>query len=488
MTPEPRKDRISSPALLLIVGRSVGFVVSFAIPVVLARTFDRAEFGAYKQLFLVYGTLFGLAQFGAAESLYYFVPRSAGEAGRRVCNAIVMLVLMGAACFAVLAAARTGVARWLTNPGIARDLPLIGAFLALSLVTAVFEIVMVARHEHTKAACTYAASDITRTALIVAPALAIGGLRAVLFGAVAFAALRLAAMLVYLVREFRGELRIDSGLWREQFAYALPFALAVAVDVVQANFHPCAVASRFDAATFAVYAVGCLQIPLVDLICTSTANVMMVRLAEVAREGEDSALRLWHDTIARLAWLVLPLAAFFLLTARGVIVLLFTNRYLASVPVFMVWCLMIVPSAFAVDAVLRAYAQPRFLLAMNIVRLAVIAGLIGPFIRVFGLTGAALVTLAATTLVKAAAVGKIARLMNVGVRDVLPWKRLAATAGQAAAAVVPAWWALRIPSVSLSVALVMSAAAYATAFGAIGLARVWWRQREIKSCVALPAS
>ena len=76
------RDEISKPALLLVAGRTVGFIAAFAIPVVLARTFDRSAFGTYKQLFLIYATLYGVAQLGAAESLYYFVPRQRTEAGR----------------------------------------------------------------------------------------------------------------------------------------------------------------------------------------------------------------------------------------------------------------------------------------------------------------------------------------------------------------------------------------------------------------------
>jgi hypothetical protein len=96
------QDGVSRAALLLVAGRTVGFVAAFAIPVVLARTFDQAAFGTYKQLFLIYATFYGLAQLGAAESLYYFVPRSADEAGRRVANALVTLSLTGIACFAGL--------------------------------------------------------------------------------------------------------------------------------------------------------------------------------------------------------------------------------------------------------------------------------------------------------------------------------------------------------------------------------------------------
>src|SRR5207237_177672 len=162
-----------------------------------------------------------------------------------------------------------------------------------TLVSAAFEIVMVSRKEHTLAAFVYAGSDLVRTALFVLPALAFGSLRGVLIGAAAFAALRVAAMFVYLWREFGRGLQLDLALWR--------------------------------------------------------------------------------------------------LCARAVIGFLFTRPYLASGPVFMLWCLMILPSAFSVDSVLRAYAQTRFLLVMNIVRLAVIAVLIGWFLNHFGMIGAVLV-------------------------------------------------------------------------------------------------
>jgi O-antigen/teichoic acid export membrane protein len=473
----------SRPALLLVAGRSAGLVASFAIPVVLARTFDPGTFGTYKQLFLICTTLYGVGQIGAAESLYYFVPRRSDEAGRRVANALATLALMGAVCGAVLYLTRTPIAAWLSNPDVARHLPVVGVFLAFTLATAAFEIVMVSRNQHWSAAGTYAVSDLVRTVLFVVPALRIGTLRALLVGAAGFAALRFGAMLTYLWREFGTELKLDAALWRNQIAYALPFALAVGIDVVLASFHQWAVASSFDAATFAIYAVGCLQIPFVDVVYGSTANVMMVKMAELSGDEKRSALSLWHDTTARLALLIFPVAAFFVLNAHEVIAVLFTGRYLASVPIFRVWCLMILPSAFAVDAVLRAYGQTRLLLVLNVVRLAVIAGLIGWFMSTFGLIGAVLVSLVATSLAKAMAVVTIARLMHVGLADVLPWRRLGAAAVHAAVPVVPAWWATRA-SVSLLTALTFSAAVYGTTFAALWQLRLAWERAADRANVA----
>jgi hypothetical protein len=244
----------------------------------------------------------------------------------------------------------------------------------------------------------------------------------VFIGAVAFAAVRLALLVIALWREYGREFRIDVGLWREQLAYALPFALAVGIEVIQQNYHQYVVASRFDAATFAIYAVGCLQVPLVDMIMTSTVNVMMVGMAEDASHGR-ATVALWHETICRLAFLMVPLSIFLFVIARDLIVTLYTSTYAASVPIFMVWALTFLPSIFAVNAVLRVFAETRFLLVMNLIRLAMVAALIGWFLSTFGMSGAVLVTLVSTLLVTIVGVARIAHLLQLSFADALPWGR-----------------------------------------------------------------
>lgn len=461
-------DAMSRSALVLVAGRSVGYVAAFGIPVVLARIFDIQEYGTYKLLFLVFGTLYGIAQLGMAESLYYFLPRHARDSGRHVCNALIALTLAGVACVALLGSLQSRVAAWFDKPEISDHLVLLGTLLALMLTTTVFEIVMISRKQHLRAALTYAGSDLARTLLFVVPAIGFRSVRGVLAGAVTFAALRLIAMLVYLGREFGRNLRPDYSLLRHQLAYALPFALAVGIEVVQINLHQYVVAARFDAVTFAFYAVGCLQIPLVDLVMTSTVNVMMVKMAEDTSAGHrQAAVALWHETVWRLALVIFPLTALLLVAAREVIVTLYTARYLPSVPIFMVWSLTILPVVFAVDGVLRVYAQTRFLLVMNIVRLAFVAALVGVFLSAFGLAGAVLVTLLATVLVKAMGVVWIAHVLHVPVRDVLPWKRLASVALKAAGAAVPAFWITHRLSLPPLAALICAFVAYAVTYAAL---------------------
>jgi O-antigen/teichoic acid export membrane protein len=435
-----RLDTLSRPALMLVIGRTLGFAAAFAIPIALARVFAPADFGTYKQLFLIFGTLYIVAQLGMAESLYYFVPQRATGAAARAGNALVILGGMGAATFALLTGLRFRIAEWLANPPLAEYLPLLGVALALMITTAAFEIVLVARRRYAAAAWTYALSDLGRALFIVLPVMAFGNVRWVLIGMIGFALCRFVALLVSLWREL-GPLTPNLALAREQLAYALPYAVAIFVEVAQANLHQFVVAARFDAVTFAIYAVGCLQIPLVDLIATSTANVMMVKMsAEGAERTGAGALAFWHHTVCRMALVIFPLAAFLVISAREVIVLLFTSTYAASAPIFMLWTLTFLPTVLCIDALLRVHAATRFLLYMNVIRLGVLALLISPFLSTFGLAGAVLVTLASTCIAKAAGLVKIARLLDVPVRAVLPWRRLAIIGACAAAPALPVWW------------------------------------------------
>src|SRR5262245_32817531 len=215
---------VTRPAALLVTGRLVGLVAAFAVGIVLARVFTPAAFGTYKQFFLLYGTLYGLAQLGMAESLYYFVPRDASRTGRYVCNALITLAFAGIGCLTVLSTWRTQIAERLSNPELADYMVFAGLFLTFMLMSAVLEIVMVSRKKHLTAAITYACSDIVRTLCFILPALAFASLRAVFIGATAFAILRLVLLLTALWREHGREFRVDVSLWRHQLAYALPFA------------------------------------------------------------------------------------------------------------------------------------------------------------------------------------------------------------------------------------------------------------------------
>jgi len=184
-----------------------------------------------------------------------------------------------------------------------------------------------------------------------------------------------------------------------------------------------------------MYSIGCLQIPLIDVIASSACNVMMVRMSEKMRDGQPQAvLDIWTDTTRKLALIFFPVLGLLFVASRDLITFLFTNAYAASIPVFRIWLLVPLFEMFQPHGVLRVYGETRFLAAQNLLKLLLVLCLINRLMASFHLTGAVLVSVLSALLGKGLSLTRMKRAGKIDLRRLLPWQSLAATAAATAAA------------------------------------------------------
>jgi len=453
--------------MLLIGGRSVAVAITFIVPLVLARILAPSVFGTYRQLLLIFTTIYGIAQLGMAESLFYFLPSDPKRGGAYAGNAMLALAAAGAGVVVLLTSLEDSLAVALGNPALQGLAALVGGYLALMMVSAPLETILISRGRHTLASTSYALSDVGRALLMLLPALVWRRLDALFVGAIVFAALRLAAAIVYCRRAFGAGFRVDPSDLGKQLAYALPLQLAAALEIVQANFHSYVVSSRFDAAAFAVYSIGCLQIPLVDLIASSACGVMMVRMRERVTRGEPEAIMpIWRDTTRKLALLLVPLLCVLWITAHDLLALLFTEVYSAGVPVFRIWLGVLLLAAIPAHGPLRVLDDTRFLALQTLVKLVVVAVFTIGFLSAFGLPGAVLIALGAMLIGKSMLLSRLAQRTGSPLSRVLPWRSYAGILFAGAAATVPAV-AVRSAANSSIERLALAGAAYVIAYAVI---------------------
>jgi O-antigen/teichoic acid export membrane protein len=422
-----------------MAGRGLASMATLLIPITLVRVFDQAEFGTYKQLFLVFTTLYSVALIGLSDSLYYFIPKQPGVAGRYVANAVVGLLLAGLACLGLLAGARQEVATWMRNEALSEHLVSIGLFLLFTLAATVLEIALIARKRYSWASSAYVVSDVLRAVCFVLPMLVWPSLHVLLLWAIAFAVVRLVAAVALLRREFGTGFTADAALLPAQLGYAMPFALYVLVELLQSTWPQYAVSRSFDAQTFAIFSVGCFQVPFVDFLATPASSVMMVRMTEELRDRRPrEALGIWLDITRKLALVFFPMVALLMVTSADLIAFLFTEAYMKSAPLFALWVATIALAVIQTDGVMRVHAQIRFLFAVNVLRLILIVALIQPSINAFGLSGPVLVTLAAMAVAKGLHLVRMKQVMLLRVGELLPWGSLAAILAASVLSALPA--------------------------------------------------
>jgi O-antigen/teichoic acid export membrane protein len=422
-----------------MAGRGMASIATLLIPITLVRVVDQAEFGTYKQLFLIFTTLYSVALIGLSDSLYYFIPKQPAEAGRYVANAVLGLLVAGLACLGLLAVARRPIAAWMRNDSLSEHLVSIGVFLLFTLAATVLEIALIARKRYSWASSAYVVSDVLRALCFVLPMFVWPSLRVLLLWCIAFAFVRFLAAIVLLRREFGAALRPDASLLPAQLSYAMPFALYVLVELLQATWPQYAVSRAFDAATFAIFSVACFQVPFVDFLATPASSVMMVRMTEEMRdERPRQALAIWLDITRKLALVFFPMVALLMVTSFDIIAFLFTDAYARSAPIFALWVATIALAVVQTDGVMRVHAQIRFLFAVNVLRLILIVALIQPSIDAFGLAGPVLLTLGAMTIAKGLHLVRMKQVMRLRVGELLPWGSLAAIVAASVLSAPPA--------------------------------------------------
>lgn len=422
-----RTHSLTAQSALLMTGRGVGFVITFAIPMVLVRVLPQAEFGTYKQFFLVTATLLGVLDVGLAASLFYFVPHDTERAGNYVLQATTVALTTGAIVGAGLWVFREPVAAGLNSPLLVDLMPFLVVYLLLDVVGQLLELVIVVEKQARLALVVAAGSDSLRAVALVGPALATGDLRWIAAGGVAYACVRAAALSWWAVSQYRtrvrrGSLARDLGV---QLRYALPFGASSVVDQGLLSYHSFYVAATVSPAAYAVYAVGCQRIPPVSIFFRSLFDVTLVRMTEFARTRQLGPMRmLWERLIAKQALFVIPLFVALWVLAPAFIETVFTAAYLGAVPIFRTYLFLLPLTMLNDHAVLRACARTRFILGANAAGAAVSLVLVPVLTATFQLPGAAAGFLAGVATRKLLGLRKVAALLEVPWPAVLPWRRL----------------------------------------------------------------
>lgn len=376
---------------MILFGRSVAFAIGVALPILLARKLAPASLGLYKQVFLVVTTALNLIPMSFGMNVYYFLPREQTRRGQVVFNTVLVLCAAGLIS-GLLVALWPGVLSLVSKePEIRLYAPLIGATIFLWIPCMLVEILPIANQELKLAMTASIAVQILRIGLFLTAAIFWGTVVSLVWAGVIYGVLVVSAFLYYLVLRFPGFWRnFDLGLLREQLSYATPLGLMGIVWYFQSDLHNYFVSNQFGAAAFAVYSIGCFQLPVLQLISEATNSVLISQMAALQRDNQtDQMLALSLRSMRKMAAVLFPIYAFLMVAGQQFIEFLFSDRYLASWPIFRINLTLLPLGVILLDPIVRAYAQYRYILLR--VRIAVflvlLAGLWWAIPR-FGMTGA----------------------------------------------------------------------------------------------------
>lgn len=347
---------------LLTCASAASFGLSFLLPLVLARTLSQTEFGLYKQAFQIVATLVTLLNLQMAASGTYFIAREPERRAQIALNVMLWYLLAGAVTALVFLCWPQCVTLLVQGRELIPHVPLLGLAVLTGLFAINLDVLLLAVRDYRAVSVSVVAAQLARLLLMLTAALYFRTLTALLLAVIIHGLLHSAVMLHYLRRHFGSLLApFDRRLFRAQLANALPFGLGGIAGSLIGDLPHYFVAYYFDAAAFAIYAVGCFQMPLGRLLVGSFSSVIEPEAARLVQAGDKAQLiQVWFRTTRHLSLLLAPLCALLFVVRHEFISLLFTRNYAAAVPLFAISLLGVLLFVSRHLNILRAFNEHRY--------------------------------------------------------------------------------------------------------------------------------
>ena len=170
-------ESLTERAFWLMAAKTLAFVFAFALPLLLTRRLSQADYGLFKQVFVVVATAVAILPLGFGMSADHFLLRETDprRRGRVVFNILLFsLAVGGAACLALVLRPALSTNIFGDRELEERYAPAVGCIILLWLISGFLEMVAVANHEMRAATLFIVGSQLSRTSLMFGAALAFG--------------------------------------------------------------------------------------------------------------------------------------------------------------------------------------------------------------------------------------------------------------------------------------------------------------------------
>lgn len=494
---------IADNIVIVILSKILARAGSITMGIILVRLLSQADYGSYLQFNLLFLTITYLMIMSLPATIYYYLPRLQEEQAKGfILQTMLLLAVMAAFTCSGVYLLHERLFGSINNPGLARYLPHLLAVISLTMLLEVGEPLLITLRRPQLLAAISVCHGLANISLSLTVLLLGYGLWGILTVWASLLAGRLLFYLGYLTT-LPGTFRdlFQTVRPREQLGYALPLGAGRMTGIVSGKVDKFVVSGFFSPAEYAIYGRGGLSLSVFSLFVQNVSTVILPRLVALVKENQIAeCLRLWHSVIKRAALIIMPSFVFVYCFATHIFVLLFTERYLDSVPIFRLFVLTM-PMQVAVYGILhQAFANTRIIFFNNAALLVTNVVLSIGLYHLMGFTGPALAAAINGYLFIFLNLAIVRGYFQVSWGRIFPWGHLLKVLVLSAALMAPVYplvaWAGLGPALSLSLGGGLYGALYILSLLKLGLLSEqdrelilsWLKPAEIKRKFKLAVS
>lgn len=378
-----------SSSIYLFVSKVIGYGIRIILPVFLVRILTKEEYGLYSQFFLLEVLIKVIFQMGVNQSLYYFIPRDRENAGAYFINSLSLNVVLYTVAYTAAWFFRAELAAQTGLVVIERFFWYLAPYTLFMMLNVCTESYLTARQKILPAALYTVVREILASVATLYAAWVYRDLGAVFLALVVSRVVCLLLGLAYVqfkLHGFRAQ-RYFFGIG-EQVRYGIVLGMAGMVWTLVLRMHELFVNRYFDVETYAVYAAGCRQIPILQFFGHSVYVVALGQFATLEKAGNWTGIRrLWNRVLASMYGVGVPVGLVLLAVAGPLVTTMFTDAYSDAVTIFRFNTLASLSFMLNPALVLRAMSRNDVTLKVHLGVLAAAPLVLYAAMKTWGLTG-----------------------------------------------------------------------------------------------------
>jgi O-antigen/teichoic acid export membrane protein len=367
---------------VLATARLLNQALALLSPLLLVRLLEIAEYGRYRQFMATAMFITSLAGFALSANLNYLIARSPRRQSVDISNTCLLMLAVSVVSALIVVLAR----EWIVPSEISGSWVLLAVYVFLFLNLEVLVSYWLAHGQSGQVMGYTLAVTTWRLATLLAATYWLRDVELIFVTLVCAEAVK--NLWIYLWLRHRGLLvyRWDGPAMREQVRLAIPLGAGSALYKLN-DFGKVVVGNQMGPVPLALYSTAAYQVPLVNIVQGALADVIFPDMVKRSQKDPAQGLLLWKRAQVLIFAVICPAWALMTYWAEPLVRVLFTEAYVAAVPFFQVFLLLMLRQCFQFSTPLRSVEDNKSFAHANLMALAINATLILLLMPRFGLWG-----------------------------------------------------------------------------------------------------
>lgn len=361
--------------VLLTLARVMGIVFSISIPMYLGRKLSIETYGTYKQIMLFFWFSHVALNLGFDDSAYYLLRRKPNNFPLYNFNALIFNLLATGLMWFFMSFYKDKIASLVGNPNLAQHLPILGYLILATVSSMQIEgILIIGLNRFNARLLVEVATEILKSLATICAFYFFDSVYVVLVLLSILMSIRLISVII-IIHSCKKAKHLSylaaPAFFISQLKYGLPLGFSRILQNIL-NMENFFISSFFSLVQFTYYSVGCFENPLVNAARTSMFELANLDLGyAMAENDKNKAIEIWRSMTRKLFLIIVPFVIYMIFFAKEIITFIFSEKYLPSVPFFMLFNTYLFVGALNPEPFFKATSKTFLELKIKIIGLVV---------------------------------------------------------------------------------------------------------------------